>query len=285
MGIFRAVKFYVKSFVFGTLLLTCALYGVVASIVLRIVGKDEYAQYTVARCFHFLMSKVLGVKVTIKNEELLRTKPSVVISNHQSALDILILGRLFQPGYTVTAKKALKYVPFLGWFMLASKTFFLDRSKGEKARRVLENALTGLKKQKRSIFMFPEGTRSATKKLELLPFKKGAFHLAKQARIPVIPVAVSNYSTIFHAGDKVFNQGEIVIEVLEPMSTNDLETNEDVTKFASEVSEKMLKTVESLGYASTKSRNKLAKEIDATDMQSEGSVEIVEESTPLIATD
>ncbi|KAM9889352.1 hypothetical protein OXX69_012865, partial [Metschnikowia pulcherrima] len=72
---------------------------------------------------------------------------------------------------------------------------------------------------------------------------------------------------------------------LEPMSTNDLETNEDVTKFASEVSEKMLKTVESLGYASTKSRNKSAKEIDATDMQSEGSVEIVEESTPLIATD
>lgn len=288
MGIFSKVKFYFKSFVFGLLLTVCALYGVVASIILRIIGKEEYAQYTVARCFHFLFSKVLGVKVTIKNEQYLQNKPSIVISNHQSALDILILGRVFQPGFTVTAKKALQYVPFLGWFMLASNTFFLDRSKGEKARKVLENALTGLKKQKRSIFMFPEGTRSATKKLELLPFKKGAFHLAKQAKIPIVPVAVSNYSTIFHAGDKVFNQGEIIIEVLKPMSTENLETNDDVTKLTNESRDLMLKKIESLGYASTKAQ--IAKKsqqikVDTSGTQSEESVEIVEERTPLLASD
>lgn len=287
MGFFSKVKFYAKSFVFGSLLLVCALYGVFASILLRIVGKEEYAQYTVARVFHFLFSKILGVKVTIKNEQLLQN-PSIVISNHQSALDILILGRLFQPGFTVTAKKALKYTPFLGWFMLASNTFFLDRSKGEKARKVLENALFGLKQQKRSIFMFPEGTRSSTKKLELLPFKKGAFHLAKQAKIPVIPVAVSNYSNIFHSGDKVFNQGEIVIEVLEPLSTEKIETNEDVTLMANEASEKMLKKVESLGYALTKASVRKTTpqiEVDSVDANSEESVEIVGERTPLMAAD
>ncbi|OBA19071.1 1-acylglycerol-3-phosphate O [Metschnikowia bicuspidata var. bicuspidata NRRL YB-4993] len=287
MGIFGKIKFYTKSFVFGSLLLVCALYGVFASIILRIVGKEEYAQYTVARVFHFLFSKILGVKVTIKNEHLLQN-PSVVVSNHQSALDILILGRLFQPGFTVTAKNSLKYVPFLGWFMLASKTFFLDRSKSEKARKVLGNALSVLKIQKRSIFMFPEGTRSAAKKLELLPFKKGAFHLAKQGRIPVTPVAVSNYSTIFHSGDKVFNQGEIVIEVLKPMSTENLKTNEDVTKFTNEVSEKMLKTIESLGYASTKAHKvKEAQRLaaESSDVQSDVSVEVVDETRPLISTD
>ncbi|GEQ72046.1 hypothetical protein JCM33374_g5732 [Metschnikowia sp. JCM 33374] len=288
MGIFGKIKFYVKSFVFGSLILVCAFYGVVASIVLKIIGKEEYAQYTVARSFHFLFSKILGVKVTIKNEELLYEKPSVVISNHQSALDILVLGKVFQPGFTVTAKKALKYVPFLGWFMLASGTFFLDRSKGEKARKVLENGLSGLKKQKRSIFMFPEGTRSATKKLELLPFKKGAFHLAKQAQIPIVPVAVSNYSTIFHSGDKVFNQGEIIVEVLKPMSTAHLKTNEDVTEFTNEVREKMLKKVESLGYASTKVTSKTSiqeTKPSTSDSQSEQNIEVIGERTPLVATE
>lgn len=283
MGFFSTLKFYAKSVVFGSLLIICALYGVVASVFLRIIGKEQYAQYTVARCFNFLCQKLLGIKVTIKNEERLLTMPAVVVSNHQSALDVLILGRIFQPGFTVTAKKALKYFPFLGWFMLASGTFFLDRAKGEKARKVLERALLGLKEKKRSIFMFPEGTRSATKKLELLPFKKGAFHLAKQAKIPVVPVAVSNYSTIFHSGDKVFNRGEIILEVLEPMSTAELETNEDVTEFAQTLGNRMLEKIESMGYAQVRGQPKpKPAPVDVADVVSEESVEIVEESTPLI---
>lgn len=291
MGFLNTLKFYAKSFVFGLLIVVCALYGVVAGLVLRLLGKEEYAQYTVARAFYYLFSRLLGVKITIKNEHYLHAKPAVVISNHQSALDILVLGKLFQPGYTVTAKKALQYVPFLGWFMLALGTFFLDRAKGEKARKVLQTALVGLKTKKRSIFMFPEGTRSATKKMELLPFKKGAFHLAQQAGIPVIPVAVSNYSTIFHSQSKTFNRGEIVIEVLEPVPTTGLETNDDILQFAEDIREKLSVKIEALGYATVGGQKKCCdaeateENEDARDNASEVSVEIVDESTPLISTD
>lgn len=291
MGLLNTLKFYAKSFVFGLLIVVCALYGVVAGLVLRILGKEEYAQYTVARAFYYLLSRTLGLKITIKNEHLLQTKPSVVISNHQSALDIFVLGRLFQPGYTVTAKKVLQYVPFLGWFMLALGTFFLDRAKGEKARRVLQTALVGLKTKKRSIFMFPEGTRSALKNMELLPFKKGAFHLAQQAGIPVVPVAVSNYSTIFHSQSKTFNCGEIIIEVLEPVPTTGLETHEDVLKFTEDIREKLNSKVEQLGYAPVAGKTKCCQKKDteetedARDNVSETSVEILDESTPLISTD
>lgn len=292
MGFLKLLKFYAKSFVFGSLIVVCALYGVIAGIVLKLVGKEEYAQYTVARAFYYSFSRLLGVKITIKNSQYLQTKPSVVVSNHQSALDILILGKLFQPGYTVTAKKALKYIPFLGWFMLALGTFFLDRAKGEKARKVLETALVGLKTKNRSIFMFPEGTRSATKKLEMLPFKKGAFHLAQQASIPVVPVAVSNYSTIFHAKSRTFNQGEIVIEVLPPMATDELESREDVSAFSDKVRENILAKIEENGYATVKGCQKaVAKaadnenDADERDNVSEVSVEIVDESTPLISAD
>lgn len=291
MGFFRSLKFYAKSFVFGSLIIVCALYGVVAGIALRLVGKEQYAQYTVARAFYYTFSRLLGIKVTIKNEHYLHTKPSVVVSNHQSALDILILGKVFQPGYTVTAKKALKYFPFLGWFMLALGTFFLDRAKGEKARKVLESALVGMKTKKRSIFMFPEGTRSATQKLELLPFKKGAFHLAQQAAIPVVPVAVCNYSSIFHAKSRTFNRGEIVIEVLEPMPTTELKTHDDVSEFSNTVREKLLTKVEEMGYAPVTGQNSVTVDEDEDvetaerDNISELSVEIVDESTPLISTD
>lgn len=285
MGFLDKVKFYVKSTVFGTLIIFCALYGVVASLVLRLIGKEEYAQYTVARVFYFTFSKVLGVTITIKNEHFLHQKPAVVVSNHQSALDILILGKVFMPGYTVTAKKALKYFPFLGWFMLASNTFFLDRAKGEKARKVLDRALLGLKKNARLIFMFPEGTRSATKKLELLPFKKGAFHLAKQAQIPVIPVAVANYSHIFHSGDKVFNRGNITIEVLPPMDTAALELSDDVTAFTADVRNKMLALIESMGYAAKVGEPVPIREEPVSSDQSEVSVEVISEETPLVSTD
>ncbi|CUM50589.1 uncharacterized protein AC631_03971 [Debaryomyces fabryi] len=250
-SIISSIKFYIKSTIFGALISGCAIYGVFASILLRLIGKKEYAQYTVARAFYFTFSTILGVKITIKNEHFLHDVPGIVISNHQSALDILMLGKVFQPGYTVTAKKALQYFPFLGWFMLASGTFFLDRARGEKARKVLDNALKTLKAEKRALFMFPEGTRSATKELEMLPFKKGAFHLAQQAGIPIIPVVVSNTSTIFNAKDRVFNSGEIFIEVLEPISTNALETSSDVSAFSLKVRQEMIEALQHVGYSRT----------------------------------
>ncbi|KAK6462224.1 hypothetical protein DFJ63DRAFT_319080 [Scheffersomyces coipomensis] len=243
------LKYYLKTIAFGSLICGCALYGVIASVILRLVNKGEYAQYTVARAFLYTFSWALGVKITVTNEKYLQSNPAIYISNHQSALDIFLLGKIFQPGFSVTAKRSLKFVPILGWFMLLSGTFFLDRSKSDKARKVLDSALASLKKDNRALFMFPEGTRSRTEKLEFLPFKKGAFHLAKQAGIPVVPIVISNTSNIFNSKRKVFNEGEIFVEVLPPVSTDDLETNEDVTKLCNKVNEDMLKVYQRIGYS------------------------------------
>lgn len=280
----KSLKFYFKSFVFGTLIVGCALYGVIASVFLRIIGKPEYAQYTVARSFYYSFSTLLGIKIKVKNEHYLKEKPAVVISNHQSALDILILGRTFTPGITVTAKTALKYIPFLGWFMVASGTFFLDRARGERARKILDGALASLKRDNRSLFMFPEGTRSGTTKLDVLPFKKGAFHLAKQAQIPVIPFVVSNTSNIFHASSRTFNTGEITIEVLPPISTSHLESNEELSEFVLDVRDKMKSTLERIGYSKVpgfKQQETAAQTVPEHEVE----IEAVPEHTPLLSKD
>ncbi|KAI5960448.1 SLC1 [Candida pseudojiufengensis] len=284
--VFKQLKFYLKSIIFGSLIAGCALYGVIASIILRLIGKVEYAQYTVARAFYNTFKLFLGVDIKIENEEYLKDLPAIVISNHQSALDIHILGRIFQPGYTVTSKKSLKYVPFLGWFMALSGTFFLDRSKSAKAKKVLDGALTSLKKEKRALFMFPEGTRSAVESLQFLPFKKGAFHLAKQAKIPIIPVVVSNTSTIFNSKQKVFNTGEIFIEVLPPVSTENLETNEDVTKCCEDVRKDMLKVLKKIGYAKAPGVKPNEEYYPSeNENPTDTEVEVISEDTPLISGD
>lgn len=62
-----------------------------------------------------------------------------------------------------------------------------------------------------SLFIFPEGTRSASTVPSLLPFKKGAFHLAVQAQLPIVPIVCENYAHVYHAKSKRFDGGEIVV--------------------------------------------------------------------------
>ncbi|KAG7832217.1 hypothetical protein KL920_000552 [Ogataea angusta] len=184
----------------------------------------------------------------IEGEEKLSGLPAILISNHQSELDVFMLGRIFPKRCVVTAKKQLQLVPFLGWFMTLSGTFFLDRSDREKAIRVLNKALDDLKATSGGLFMFPEGTRSYSSKPTLLPFKKGAFHLAVQAQIPIIPLVVSNTSNIYSLKERNFNTGTIKVKVLDPISTEGL-TKDDVNKLVEATYAKMEAEIRRVGMS------------------------------------
>ncbi|CEP60441.1 1-acylglycerol-3-phosphate O-acyltransferase SLC1 LALA0_S01e10968g [Lachancea lanzarotensis] len=248
MGVWGRIVYQFRCVLGVTLLSTCALYGVLASIVLTLVGKRHLAQYTTARSFYYVMGTFLGIDVEVINPENLDKLPAIFVANHQSALDILMLGRTFPPGCTVTAKSSLKWVPFLGWFMSLSGTLFLDRGNREKSVKTLSKAIENIRSKKRAIWIFPEGTRSHSTKPCLLPFKKGAFHLAQQGKVPIVPIVVSNTSTIMNSKFKVFNRGVITVKVLDPISTSDLK-KEDVSAFTERVKELMEREIKSLGYS------------------------------------
>ncbi|KAG0677933.1 1-acylglycerol-3-phosphate O-acyltransferase [Kluyveromyces marxianus] len=249
MGFISKVVFWTKSVIAVTILSSCAIYGVLASIACIIIGKKHLTQWTTARCFYNAMSILMGIKVKLINGERLNDLPAIFISNHQSEMDILMLGRTFPPGCTVTAKKQLKWVPFLGWFMSLSGTLFLDRSNREKAIKVLNDSLATLKKEKRATWIFPEGTRSYSTKLEMKDFKKGAFHLAQQGKIQIVPVVVSNTSSIYHPRSRVFNRGTITVKVLEPINTDNLK-KEDVPELCEKVFKMMNEELKkNVGYS------------------------------------
>ena len=97
-------------------LLACSIYGVIASLVLRAIGHPGLSQWAVARAFKYSMKYTTGVEFVVSGEEHLQTRPAVLIGNHQTELDVLMLGAIFPRYCSVTAKKDLKKVPFLGQF-------------------------------------------------------------------------------------------------------------------------------------------------------------------------
>jgi 1-acyl-sn-glycerol-3-phosphate acyltransferase len=112
--------------------------------------------------------------------------PCVLVSNHASALDILVLFRLFRHFKWVSKQENFR-VPFVGWNMYLNRYVRLERGNREDARRALDDCRDHIARGS-SVLFFPEGTRSNTG--ELRAFKPGAFVVAKDMRVPVVPIAV-----------------------------------------------------------------------------------------------
>ncbi|KAI9734086.1 MAG: 1-acylglycerol-3-phosphate O-acyltransferase [Claussenomyces sp. TS43310] len=228
-------------------LIVAATFGVFISISLRLVGYGRISQWATGRCFKYIMKYSTGITFLIEdpNDYLSTTRPAVFLGNHQSELDVLMLGHIFPKYCSVTAKSSLKRIPFLGWFMALSGSVFIDRKNHQSARDAMRGAAEEMKRDKQSVFMFPEGTRSYYSEPGLLPFKKGAFHLAVEGHVPIVPIVVANYSNILSLKNWTFRSGEILIKVLKPIDTTRL-SSADVEDLTRNTREFMLKELVSI---------------------------------------
>jgi 1-acyl-sn-glycerol-3-phosphate acyltransferase len=121
-------------------------------------------------------------------EHLERGKTYLVMSNHQSLYDIPVLFVVVGPNIRMITKQELFRVPVFGRALEAGGFISIDRSNRNSAIRSLEQA-RALLASGTHVWIAPEGTRSKTG--QLLPFKKGAFHLAFEAELPILPVTLS----------------------------------------------------------------------------------------------
>ncbi len=158
-----------------------------------------------------------GIELVIKGESHLWSKrPAVFIFNHQSTADIFIVSKLIRKDATGIAKKELRNFPIIGQLMTAAGVIFIDRNNREKAIEGMKPAVDALKNGT-SIIIFPEGTRS--KDYKLGAFKKGAFHMAMQAGVPIVPVVIRNAHDAMPLGTNVFRAAAIEVVALPPIST------------------------------------------------------------------
>jgi lysophosphatidate acyltransferase len=239
-----ALTFYARSLASFLAMFLAAAYGTLASALLSLFGYGGMGQWTTGRAFKWLMLLFTGVWFEIQDpsQHLSKTRPAVFVGNHQTELDVLMLGHIFPKWCSVTAKKSLSKVPILGWFMLLSKTVFIERKSREQALQAFDAAAEQMRSQRQSVFIFPEGTRSYAEKAELLGFKKGAFHLAVQAQVPIVPIVVANYSEVLNVRRKVFVPGSVPVRVLRPIETKG-KTKEDVDELLKEVRDVMLEAL------------------------------------------
>ena len=126
--------------------------------------------------------------------------------------------------------------------MALSNTIFIDRANRKSAVAAFDSVAKHMHSKRQSVYIFPEGTRSYYDKPDMLPFKKGAFHLAIQAQVPIVPIVVANYSNILNIRRKIFRAGRIPIKVLPPIETKGLETK-DVDGLCMRVREAMMKAL------------------------------------------
>lgn len=165
--------------------------------------------------------KFLGIKLSVEGKEnIVQNSGCVVVMNHQSMLDLIVLACLWpvMDNCTVISKKEIFYLQPFGLASWLWGTIFIDRVKSRDAQSAVNRTGEIINKRKARVLMFPEGTRNLGKK-KLLPFKKGAFHLALASEVPVQPVAVCRYKFLKNFS---FENGEINIKILPAISTKGL---------------------------------------------------------------
>ncbi len=158
-----------------------------------------------------------GVDVHVRGEEhLWSQRPAVFIFNHQSAVDMLLLCKLLRRDFVGIAKQELRRNPLFGPLFAASGTVFIDRFNHDKAVEAMEPAVAALRNGL-SVVIAPEGTRSPTPRLG--HFKKGAFHLAMAAKVPLVPIVFRNALDVLPKHGIVLRPATVEVVVHPPITT------------------------------------------------------------------
>src|SRR5688572_19467104 len=207
------IRYYWCWAVAGTLLLVV---GLPAILFLWLINRRLWL-YPVALWGAKVWLKACGARVRVTGTENLQPDQQYVfISNHRSYLDTATLFRYTGKRMGLVAKKELLKVPILGQAMHFVNILAIDRSNPERARQSMDKAREVMENGY-SFGIFAEGTRAMPG--ELLPFKKGAFHLALQTGRPIVPVAIRNSDWMMGKRTGVAFSGTVEMVLLQPIET------------------------------------------------------------------
>lgn len=173
----------------SSLMITCSIVLMILTFNRRLpvaMARDQWAPGILWIC---------GIKLKIAGAAKLdRGRPYIFVANHRSFLDIPILFRSIPVNLYFMAKKEVKKIPFVGWYMMATGMIFVDRGNAVKSMASLDKAARMVRGGK-SVLMFPEGTRSRDG--HLADFKKGPFKLAQKAKVDIAPVGIEQKGGAF----------------------------------------------------------------------------------------
>ena len=186
-------------------------------------------------------SALINLDLEVEGEEnLWAQRPAVFVFNHQSKADVVIMARLLRQDIAGVGKKEIRRLPVIGRVLELGGVVMIDRKNAGSAMKAMAPLVEAMREGGRSVVLAPEGTRTVSPRLA--PFKKGAFHLAMQAGVPMVPVVIHNAGDVAPKGDFVFRPATVKVEVLAPVDTSDWRT-ETVSEHVREVRNLFLRTL------------------------------------------
>ncbi len=194
--------------------------------------RGEYTTHRVAVLWANILLWISSVKVEVVGQEnVLRGKPQVFMANHQSGFDILIVLANIDTFFAWIAKKELFAIPVFGRALTRTGSIAIDRKNFVRAMRSINDAARIIREGK-SVMTFPEGTRSMDGHVH--PFKKGVFHLALKAGVPIVPVSIVGSGGIMPKKSFRVHPGKVTLVIDKPI---------DVSAYTEETLDELLNRV------------------------------------------
>ena len=200
-------------------------------------GDPRWAFQVVVRFFWrlFLKSSPVIGKVTILNRHNLNTtRPAIYVASHQSSIDFVLLGSMIE-NFATISNHPISDLPIFFKIPRLVGVYYMEKHNPNAAITVF-NRLSGALKRNINVFIFPEGTRNFSDKL--LPFQKGAFRLAVDNGLPIIPVIIDGTGKIVTKGSnvaKTLERTDIDVTFLDPIYPEEKENVRSLMRRVREV--------------------------------------------------
>lgn len=187
-----------------------------ALLLLAVTWSPGFVLRVLSRRWGRWMCAVTGIRLEVEGQEHL-ARPAVIVANHQSALEAFIVPAVVPSKTRYVVKKEILRIPLFGWALRATGQIFVDRADSSAAISAITASLATLPPGV-SIFLCPEGTRSQDG--GLLPFKKGAFHMAIQLKLPVVPMTADGAHQILPKYAWFPRPGPVRVRISPPIDTS-----------------------------------------------------------------
>ncbi len=162
------------------------------------------------------MLAILGIELVVEGaEQLAGRRPRIAVYNHTSTLDVFVLWSLMPDGGVPIVKKEIAAMPVIGWGARALDVITIDRGDTDAARRSLADAVRRIRTESLTLFIAPEGTRSADGRLGR--FKTGALSLARDGEAPIIALLIDGCHRLQPKGHSMARSGRIRVRILPPV--------------------------------------------------------------------
>jgi putative phosphoserine phosphatase/1-acylglycerol-3-phosphate O-acyltransferase len=229
---------YLRSVAASAAMIPSALAGLP---IWALTGSVSAARNFSTSIFGDLSSALIGLNLVVRGEQHLWShRPAVFVFNHQSKADLVILAKLLRRDIAGVGKMEIRKLPLIGLTMELAGTVFIDRASSRNAIEAMKPLVDAMRKQDKSVVISPEGTRTTTPRLG--PFKKGPFHLAIEAGVPVVPIVIHNAGDVAPKGEFVFRQATVEVDVLPPVDTRQWRSS-TVDEHVTDVRDMFLRTL------------------------------------------